>query len=516
MIGLIYSRESNFSFFKKLIAHRVKVLLTLLSLFCSLIVSAQGYFLEKSHYKYEQSHKILMELLHAADMPQKIDIRDFKIIKAEIKYDIASTSDSYIYLHEKAYNVCAQQGVDSLKALALVLGHELYHYSQKQRGGYACHSLTTDSIKLKAEIQADLYGTYYAKLAGYSPCEVAENLLHSLYKAFLLSDEKLTNYPPQTQRVALTTHICDSAEKLVNLFELANMLMVIQEYDKAAAIYDYLCAKFASREMFFNAAVARLVWVKDRYFDKTDNLPQLPILLETNSRLERHGELTNQDLNLFNVRMEQCQQLLNKVIGLDSIYIPAHLMTVYLQILIGKRTELSDRKKEANLIYENCLYLLSIIDTSKNKYKDYIFELRRSVLDIQNNKTIAAVPQNDKIINPSVTLRNTTYNHIKPYLNRQSFQPFLQVPLVFEKDSLELFISNDKKAFLWGDTHFLVVYPISQTKKINRTSSSSVFSFPQKYLLTFFENPSNGCLGVIEIIHEDKIQKEWLIGELTK
>ncbi len=412
-----------------------------------------GNYLPISHAKYQQCQKVLNAMIRSADLSQLNTPLDFQLIKKEIEYgSVAGTRYlRHIKLHEKAYDVCMQQGADSLAALALLLGHELYHYYHED-GGYACNYLGYDSLALLAETKADLQGTYYAKLAGYSPCGVVKPFINALYAAFSLRDD-MTNYPLKNRRVALSIEVCDSAEKLVKLFELGNMLMVIQEYDKAAGVYDYLCTQFGSREMYFNAAVARLVWVKESGFSTEDKVYDFPILFESNSRVEREDVFISKKVRLQ--ILNEIDSLLSKCLLLDEHYTFAQIYKVFLCELYGVHTKerkaFADKMKKGLLAINNypqqeeLLSLLQIgigisdaelgeIESAKKNFKQ--MERRYPAL-YQKNIAIMNNKEADNYINPSPIPTNKRADSQETV---GTITPFDD--LIGEKDSINISFSS--------------------------------------------------------------------------
>jgi hypothetical protein len=166
-----------------------------------------------------------------------------------------------ISVDEHLFDLCSGMGPDSLNALATVISHELAHYYL----GHGCF----DGIKRKdqrarlhrelqwamnRESEADFYGGIYRHLAGYDSY-ITASVMEMLYEHYQYSDAS-PEYLPLDQRKDIAITVDDSLRNLIPVFDAANCLMLARRYGVAQQCYDYLIARFPSREMFNNAGVA--------------------------------------------------------------------------------------------------------------------------------------------------------------------------------------------------------------------------------------------------------------------
>jgi hypothetical protein len=116
-------------------------------------------------------------------------------------------------LEERAYDLCVEQGADSLDALAFVLGHELAHFYENHGwvgdfgNGFAdlqvgqAMQVVERSLEqmIEVEAQADYVSGFYGYMAGYNTLDVAPELLQRIYQAYDLGDHIL-GYPTLSER----------------------------------------------------------------------------------------------------------------------------------------------------------------------------------------------------------------------------------------------------------------------------------------------------------------------------
>lgn len=173
-----------------------------------------------------------------------------------------------IVLDEKVYHLLAPFGSDRDSAIAFLLGHELAHYYLRHGwvgdfgNAFVSHDMGKKALKVasyeevvKCEAEADYVGGFYGYLSGYDTFGMAPRVLNLIYSAYHLS-EKLVNYPSLIERKAIALKAEGNLRQIVPVFEVANRLLLLEQYEAAARLYEYLSQVFPSREMFNNAGVA--------------------------------------------------------------------------------------------------------------------------------------------------------------------------------------------------------------------------------------------------------------------
>ena len=160
-----------------------------------------------------------------------------------------SPKNKTIVLENKVLEICYSFGVDSLNALSYILSHELGHHYRNHgwMSQYASleFSNTLDSQYKTPEqreiyeIESDIYAGFFAHIAGYEALKVADVFLDAIYKLYSLPDE-LKNYPTLDERKAIIDQNKSDFEELRDVFDLANIVMSVGQYDYAQELYQYI------------------------------------------------------------------------------------------------------------------------------------------------------------------------------------------------------------------------------------------------------------------------------------
>jgi tetratricopeptide (TPR) repeat protein len=180
-----------------------------------------------------------------------------------------------IQIEEAAYEVCRSMGKDSLDALAFILGHELTHYYKhhnwlgEQGSGFASKALTNELEKVKValdttvfyETQADKFGYYFAKKAGFSIKNGSE-VLSKLYAAYILPDSLSPRYPTLNDRLKIANETAEEASELSEIFNVANLLFLLDQSNAAVAasllFEQILQSEMGTREVYNNMGLCYL------------------------------------------------------------------------------------------------------------------------------------------------------------------------------------------------------------------------------------------------------------------
>src|SRR5688572_16920776 len=174
-----------------------------------------------------------------------------------------------INLGEGIYDIAKTFGKDSINALAMVLGHELAHFYKDHGWGYSfgdaneylkiskkIYKLQLDPVRqAEMETEADYFGGIFGYMAGYNSLNVGSELFDKFYKTAKIPDVT-TGYPTRQERMLICDNSIKLLDKLIPLFDAANCLVLLGEYDKAASIYDHIIVTFPSREIYNNQGAA--------------------------------------------------------------------------------------------------------------------------------------------------------------------------------------------------------------------------------------------------------------------
>lgn len=171
-----------------------------------------------------------------------------KIIANYDKKIYAITTEVELYeLLQRKY------GVRTDDALAIILGHELAHFYQNHASGHNC---LTHNLSSAQEGEADKLGLYYTFQAGYQTADIASEVLREVYINYELSENEQCGYPDLKERDSIMQVAITEVRKAVEFYETANFLLMLQEYQKAAILYEYVSKSFPTAELFNNIGVA--------------------------------------------------------------------------------------------------------------------------------------------------------------------------------------------------------------------------------------------------------------------
>jgi tetratricopeptide (TPR) repeat protein len=248
-----------------------------------------------------------------------------------------------IGLEERAYDVCAALGADSLNALAVLLAHELTHYYEKhdwnrnfahanQHTAAARHVHTTDESVLQ-ETQADYMGGFLAFSAGYNGYGLMPSLLTELYNAYGLP-EAVPGYPALQERVELSRIAMEKLRDLQTVFSTARFLSQLENYEAAAQYYRFIQQDYQSREVYNNTGV-NLALEALSYFGETEMPYVMPFELDPNSRLNALKGVLADRIKIREALLRQAIDQFDKTIALDPAYTAGYLNKASAYALMG-------------------------------------------------------------------------------------------------------------------------------------------------------------------------------------
>ena len=210
-----------------------------------------------------------------------------------------SPKNKTITLEYKVLEICYSFGEDSLNALSYILAHELGHHYRNHgwMSQYASLEFSdaldgqnkTPEQRESYEIESDIYAGFYAHIAGYDALKVADSFLDAIYTSYSLPHD-LKNYPTLAERKAIIDQNKSDFEELRDIFDLANIVMSVGQYDYAQELYQYIIDKgFTSREIYNNLGLcyvyeALALDVEDAYFNLL-----IPFKIDLSTRLESNG-----------------------------------------------------------------------------------------------------------------------------------------------------------------------------------------------------------------------------------
>lgn len=384
-----------------------------------------------------------------------------------------------ITLEEKAYDICAGFGADSLNALAYLLGHELIHFYQKHRSilqfmyieGMIDHK-TAVGASVAEETEADYLGNMLAFTAGFDAFEQAPALLQTIYQEYGLQD-KIQGYLPLDQRIEMAAAAKEQLIPLIRVFEAANYFLAIGEYEIALAYYRKTAAEFTSKEILNNLGVASLLEALN-YFPKEEMAFVLPVELDLHSRLQEISRSPPpDDLVRRTELLTAAVQFFKDAIRLDDQYISAH-------VNLGCAYLLLNDFRKANYLAEEALILARRRRQTKLESDVYVL---MGVLAARQNKAAEA----DSFLQEALKVSKTGLAKYNKAILNQTETPPAPILDFSVPGAVETIEGRDLDAFS-NEIDYDETYPVSRNFNLYHKS------FAQSQVMIHFENPENYAL----------------------
>lgn len=198
---------------------------------------------------------------------------------------------SVIGLEEKAYDICASFGADSLNALAAILAHEVIHHYEKHDWNrhFAQQNEVEEAVSMEEilpyETQADHLGGLLAFSAGFDTYRVNSKFLSRVYEEYGF-EQKLSGYPSLETRMKMVDNTIKELHQIKQVWETARLLSFIEEHELAADYYQYVLKTYQGYEVYNNAGVnAALAALQ--LFEADEWSYILPLELDGNARLDQ-------------------------------------------------------------------------------------------------------------------------------------------------------------------------------------------------------------------------------------
>ncbi len=288
--------------------------------------------------KYEKALKIYNALVNARG-DFRYPVPAFVMRKEEAKVAKIDYEDMEITLEEKAFDVCSSFGDKADAAVAFLLGHELTHYYEKHawRSGFAAdYSDLNIGIKLDSltddvthETEADYLGGFLAYSAGYGMFDQGPAIIKKLYKSYGLPDT-LPKYPVLSDRQAMAQRSAEKLQRLVEVFDMANLLTAIGRYGEAYQYYRYVLMQYQSREIYNNLGVTAVLDAY-QYFKEGELKFRYPLELDLESSATKGDGMVSDREKL----LRQALKHFDAAISLDPKYAPAYLNKACTYALLG-------------------------------------------------------------------------------------------------------------------------------------------------------------------------------------
>jgi hypothetical protein len=264
----------------------------------------------------------------------------------------ANSATGEIYLERRTANLSLSKlGDDGENGIAFILAHEIAHYINRHKvkheyvvsGAVELKSITAipdnsldqitaeyNAIARKYQIranesEADLEAGFICYLAGYHSKTAGAKLLAEAYKTFPIPDPDNGNYPKLAERQEITKRASNKLDTLVHVYDMANYLNFVGEYEMSSVCYEYISKTFQSKEILNNKGILYLQQAIE-LMDPENIRYVLPISLDLNF-LKGKGfdEVEKQKFNKKIDFLTLAIQNFDDAIKMDPDYTIAHL-----------------------------------------------------------------------------------------------------------------------------------------------------------------------------------------------
>jgi len=227
-------------------------------------LGSASYSVSSSFTDQEIAHRIYHELQEAigdkgANWPKLI------VWSIENRGAVFVPGANSIYLDEKLIRSCKKFGDQMEDALSFVIAHEMTHFYQSHQwkeSGLVHNfmiSAETFAVHRQQEAQADIYGAFISYQAGYNTLSLIPDLLDRIYEAYQLDTSANIQYPSLQQRKDLALESCELAGNLIEIYQMANYLLVLGRFDAAYHLYKYIEQKIQFKELHYNLGICNMM-----------------------------------------------------------------------------------------------------------------------------------------------------------------------------------------------------------------------------------------------------------------
>ena len=346
-----------------------KIYLTILLLLTIITVEAREVeLLSTSDYKYQVAKQIFEKLIEAKG-DKRMQVPEFVMSSKKRYVAWMDNKKMQIGLEEAAYDVCVSYGADSTNAMAALIAHEITHYYEKHSWGNDFATAFTDlgvsgavktatkSIDMKTtnETEADYLGGFLAYSAGFKTFGVMPRFLVDVYAEYDLPDE-IAGYPSLDDRSKLAVESEMKLEELIHVFDAANYMVVLQQYDVVNDYYSYILKEFQSREIYNNAGVNAVMAALQLFDEGAAQLKySYPIQLDGETRMSKpkaRGEALGfaEKTEKRNKLLEKAKFYFEQARALDAEYATGFINLACVHDLIGSYEEADFFAKKASKI----------------------------------------------------------------------------------------------------------------------------------------------------------------------
>jgi tetratricopeptide (TPR) repeat protein len=263
--------------------------------------------------EYERASAIYRSLVKArgdvsAPMPE------FVMSKGERYAVWTDSAKMEIGLEEKAFEAAEALGEESDATVAAMLAGQLVHFYEKHNK------------------KRDYTGGFLAYSAGYGVFEKWPELMDGIYKSYSLPED-LEGFPGLGERKKLLQDATAKLHRLVEVFEMGNLLTAISRYEDAYKYYSFVLEDFQNPEILNNAGVTAVLNALS-YFRPTEREVRFRFPLELD--LKSVGGRDLKDFKEIRDRiLREAIRHFDAAILKDTSYAPAYLNKACAYALLG-------------------------------------------------------------------------------------------------------------------------------------------------------------------------------------
>lgn len=420
------------------------------------------------------------------------------------------SSKNLIVVEQKLYNICTTFGKDSLSALAFVIGHELGHFHYQEDGVSYIEKDNHIHENIAEEHNADVYGMFNAYLAGYESLDIIPNLIDEIYKEYSLKNTISKDYPSLTHRKATAIEVLEEVKELINIFELANYLSIIGEYEYAITAYERIAEKYKGREIYNNLGLAYLLEAIN--FTEKNHEPYLyPLEIDSRKRLQKAKPVSGGKSLSIRERRIQLKLLsdaiknFNKVGRLDPNYGINDINKVCALLLMGKTDEaiIYFDNKVKHYKSEKTLLLSSLIEVVKGN-EEAAAKIWQTLAKHPNRAVAAQSAYNLSVLQGGVKVEKTFPKGPPNSLNPQIIDGVKLSEFTAKKysnyDEIGLSIIPMEKSVVYvfnTDRHKFVfqrIFNINKKERIERLAAKSIISTQNGFYISCLEKKTVALL----------------------
>ena len=383
----------------------------------------------------------------------------------------AYLSEESITVEEKVIKLfCGEENFED--KIAFILAHELAHYylqhgwmidtglsfASEVRKDLRYRNQTYEEVK-EAESQADIYAGFYGLIAGYNVLEHAENTMDRIYESYGFPRSS-KHYPTYNDRIKIINDKKVQAEKLANIFEVANVLLKFGKYSLSKDYYEtILKSKFNSREIYNNLGLSYLMYgISISDDDKAKLL--YPVYLDEQTRLDlskTRASFTSSAEKMI----KKSQNYFERSNDLDPNYLPSKQNKFVSRFLLAN----------SSLERENVLNQIELSDLNNEIKND--FKVIHAILNKVKIKKIKKIAQKGSYISQ---LNITELDNIEEeVVNQDEVLDILEIKK--EIDGYVLFARPDKITIKGLTYHYSVINDI-EFYEIDK--NNYLFKIPEK------------------------------------